>query len=104
MTKKTITLREARKVKGWTMVELSEKSGIGWSMIQAIEQGRTPGNLVTRQRLCDALGYPLRQVFPESVREFQELQELMKGGGKKTVELQGFIRKEKKDGKGKKQS
>ena len=60
------------------MAELSAKSGIGWATIQAIEMGRTPGNIITRHRLSDALHVPFRIMWPDSAGEWGELFEAMK--------------------------
>jgi hypothetical protein len=42
-------------------------------MIQAIEEGRTPGNLLTRHHLADALGLPVRVIWPDAMDEVKEL-------------------------------
>jgi transcriptional regulator with XRE-family HTH domain len=78
MKRKTITLREARQAAGMSLVELAQKSGVGWATIQAIEHGRTPGGLITRHHLSDALGVPFSQMWPDSIEETRELFEAMK--------------------------
>ena len=78
MKRKSITLREARQAAGMSLVELAQKSGVGWATIQAIEFGRTPGGLITRHHLSDALGVPFSQMWPDSIEETRELFEAMK--------------------------
>jgi transcriptional regulator with XRE-family HTH domain len=85
MKRKTITLREARLGKGWTLLQLSQKSGVGWATIQAIEAGRTPGNLLTRHHLADALGVPVRTIWPDAMDEWGELFEAMKKDQRREV-------------------
>jgi len=70
---KSITLREARQAAGLTIQELSAKSGIGWATIQGIETGRFAGGFVTRHRIADALGVPMRVLWPDSLDEMGEL-------------------------------
>jgi DNA-binding XRE family transcriptional regulator len=82
MKQKTITLREARERKGWTIAELAQASGIGWATVQAIEAGRMPGSIITRHRLSDALGLPLRAIWPDSMKALAELRAILKEKGR----------------------
>lgn len=80
---KTMTLREARQAAGLSMSELAQKSGVGWGTVQAIEQGRTPGNLITRHHLADALGIPVRNIWPDAMDEVKELFRAVKRDGRR---------------------
>lgn len=47
-----MTIREARKAKGMTLMQLSEATGIGYRQLQAVEVGDAdPGNLAARNLL-----------------------------------------------------
>jgi len=77
---KTITLRKARTAAGLTMIELARRAGVSPVMVESIESGRTPGSLINRHRLSDALGIPVRLMWPDSMAQYQELARLMKNG------------------------
>lgn len=85
MTRKTMTLREARVAAGMTINELSVASGVHYSTILAIEHNRTPGNIRDRHRLSDALGRPFQEIWPDTVAELAELMNLIKSGRRTKV-------------------
>lgn len=58
-------LKEARKVKGWTVYRLQEKSGIAAANIQHIESGQVCPRIDTLSILCDALDIEI--IIPLSV-------------------------------------
>lgn len=82
--KVTRTMREVRKAQGLTIQELSEKSGVPWGTLQGIDSGRIAGNLITRQKIADALGVPLRALWPYITEEWGELFEAMKRDAKRS--------------------
>lgn len=63
------TLKETRVEAGLTLKELADRTGLTWSTIQAIEQGRTPGSWTARMKLADALHIPIRYLLTEVENE-----------------------------------
>lgn len=60
-----MTLIEARRKRGLTQVELSEKSGVRQQVISAIERGAVQSpNWSTVSRLCAALKVKPEEIFP----------------------------------------
>ena len=57
-------LRDARVAANMTLQELANASGVGWSTIQAIECGRTPGKLTDKTKLAGALRLSFQVLFP----------------------------------------
>ena len=56
MTPVEIRLREVRKDRELTQVQLAERSGIHQSVISRIEAGTSAVSLDILERLCEALG------------------------------------------------
>lgn len=50
------TLGEARKRKGWSMEELARRTGLAYTTVWKIENGKTTGTPSTRLALANALG------------------------------------------------
>jgi transcriptional regulator with XRE-family HTH domain len=73
-------LRDARVAANMTLQELANASGIGWNTIQAIEVSRTPGALVDKMKLADALRMSFRDLFPATYAETGKI--LASGRGK----------------------
>lgn len=59
-------VREARLKAHLSQDELAEGSGLARPTISKIERGETVPSGLSMQRIADALGYPVREVFPES--------------------------------------
>ena len=57
-------LREQRLRRYWTQIELAEKAGVDEVTICHIETGRTKPSLISQQRIADALGLEVGEVFP----------------------------------------
>ena len=54
MTPISIRLKELRKARGWSQVELAERAGIRQGTISAIEKGETKGiDFATLEALAD---------------------------------------------------
>lgn len=51
-------IRRLRKIRGMTMVQLAEKTGVSQGMISHIETGARSGTLETMQKIAEALGVP----------------------------------------------
>jgi transcriptional regulator with XRE-family HTH domain len=65
-------VRDLRKVRGYTLDELAESSGVSRSMISLIERQETSPTAVVLNKLADALGVTLAALFsdePGSVAE-----------------------------------
>ena len=57
-------LKETREAKGWTQIELSEKSGVSRATISAIEYNQTVCvKTATLTKLADALGKSVGALF-----------------------------------------
>ena len=63
---KKMTLREAREMRGLTKAELARRSHVPYPRLEAMENGRTPGDWNTHVSLVLALGVTLKEVFPET--------------------------------------
>lgn len=90
MKQKRMTMREAREAAGMTLAQLSEKSGIGWNLLQAIEANRTPGSLITRHKIADALRVPLRVIWPDTFKEAIVVQKIIEKDQRRLEEEQGI--------------
>ena len=73
MNKDSASLRAARKAAGLTILELAERAGLTWGVVQSIEVGRYVGKLSAKFALADALGSILRDIFPETYAEICRL-------------------------------
>jgi transcriptional regulator with XRE-family HTH domain len=60
-------IRRLRKKKGYTLNNLSERSGLSTSMLSQIENARVNVNLNTLTEICNALDYPLVSLFGEEM-------------------------------------
>jgi transcriptional regulator with XRE-family HTH domain len=65
------SLKKIRKLKGWTLKELSERSGIPLSTIGNFETGRTRVSPKVLKRLSTSLRVSENQILSESL-EFQK--------------------------------
>ena len=69
------TLREARRKKGWSVLQLSQRSGVSWGVIQRIESGSpsyvpSEGNTAL---LAQALRVPVGSLLSERDRLVERL-------------------------------
>lgn len=73
------TLREMRKNKGLSAMELSQKSGVSPSMISLLETGKQLPSMENFFKLCRALGvsplkfYPKEWLDEQGVSEIEEM-------------------------------
>lgn len=58
-------LRDARLIRGWTLDQLSERSGVSRRMIVNVEAGSTNPSLATLLRLSAAMGIALASLIAE---------------------------------------
>ena len=56
-------LKTARIARGWTQLELAERSGVSRPTISLLERGVTSGNIRTLTCLADALGMSVEYLF-----------------------------------------
>lgn len=56
-------IRKKRLSKGWTMMDLSFESDIDYRQIGRIERGETNFTINTLIRICNALGYKLKNII-----------------------------------------
>ncbi|MCL6516676.1 helix-turn-helix transcriptional regulator [Alicyclobacillus sp.] len=59
-------LKKLRLARNLTVRELAQRAGVSVSYVYAIEAGSRGHNLVKLQRIADALGVPLSQLWGES--------------------------------------
>jgi transcriptional regulator with XRE-family HTH domain len=57
-----MTLKELRKKKAMTLLELASLSGVSAISISRIEQGKHEARPSTRKKLAAALGVPVEQI------------------------------------------
>ena len=58
-------VRELREGRGWTQEQLAAKCGRHWTYIGGIERGERNPTLRVIVDLAQALGVPVRDLFPE---------------------------------------
>lgn len=59
-------VREYRLRRYLSQVDLAEKAGLNEVTICHIETGRTKPSMISRQRIADALGLEVGEVFPDA--------------------------------------
>lgn len=58
-------IRALRKQAGFSLAELSQKSGLALGTLSRIENGKAGANVNTHMRLSEALGIPLAELYRE---------------------------------------
>lgn len=58
-----IRVRALRKGKGWSLEQLSSKSGIALATLSRLENGKGSGTFRTHQKLAEALGLTLSELY-----------------------------------------
>lgn len=58
-----IQLRQRRRVKGLTLIELSKQAGLSVGLLSQIERGISSPSLKSMTQICTALGIPLSWLF-----------------------------------------
>jgi len=56
-------IRELRQRRGWTLEELSSRSGLSVSFLSQVERGLSSLSISSLQAICEALGIPLTYFF-----------------------------------------
>jgi len=56
-------IREVRSLRGWTLKQMSEMSGLNINTLSLIEKGKTSPSIYTLQKLASALEVPLKEFF-----------------------------------------
>jgi transcriptional regulator with XRE-family HTH domain len=65
MMKKPFDMRARRKELGLTLEELGAKAGLSGSVVRQLEVGAFKGTFLTRHKIADALGIPVRFLMSE---------------------------------------
>lgn len=58
-------IKTLRKQAGWTLQELSKKSGLALGTLSRIEQGKAGNTLTTHQKLAEAFGMSLPDLYKD---------------------------------------
>ena len=56
------SLRQLRRLKGWTQRELARQAGVTEQTVVRLESGRGVPRVSTMRAIAEALGVPIRQV------------------------------------------
>jgi transcriptional regulator with XRE-family HTH domain len=56
-------LRRLRKIKEFTLDDISRRSGVGKATLSRIENNITAGTLKTHMKICEALGLSLKDLY-----------------------------------------
>jgi transcriptional regulator with XRE-family HTH domain len=82
-------IREIRGVKGWTLKQLSEMSGLNINTLSLIENGKNSPSISTLQRLATAMDVPIKEFFepadPMTPVIFTRLQERPQAISEKSI-------------------
>lgn len=60
-------MRRAREKRGWTQLQLAEKSGISNRMVSKLERGEREGTITTIELLADAIGISIDEYVGHEV-------------------------------------
>jgi transcriptional regulator with XRE-family HTH domain len=60
----TLRLRTWRERRGWSLRELGERSGVSYVTLQRIEAGAMSPTVATLEKVANALGIVVRDLFP----------------------------------------
>ncbi|MBE3576918.1 MAG: helix-turn-helix transcriptional regulator [Limnochordales bacterium] len=83
-----VTLRQARRERGLTQLQLAELVGVSRQLIQAIEAGKRTPSLGVASRLSSVLGLPMEAIASATMahhRANREVQEVAEKGGETSV-------------------
>ena len=75
-------VRRLREEKGWSQAKLGVESGLGPSGISQIETGRRNPSAASLQRIAEALGVEVRDLFPLGQAPLPDLGEERRGEGR----------------------
>ena len=78
-------VRELRKTKKITLVELSKHTGIAQATLSRIETGRMLGTVESHAKIADCLGLSLAELYAPMDRRYEEIAHLKKEGSRKVV-------------------
>lgn len=56
-------IREVRGLRGWTLKQMAEMSGLNINTLSLVEKGKTSPSIYTLQKLATALGVPIKEFF-----------------------------------------
>ncbi|MFA6600232.1 MAG: XRE family transcriptional regulator [Candidatus Omnitrophota bacterium] len=87
-------IRKLRKEKGMTLVEISEKTGIAQATLSRIETGTMLGTVESHEKIAEALGTGLGQLYAEIDRRYDEIAHQTKDAPKKVTQQGKDVRVE----------
>ncbi len=96
MEKKT-TMRERREQLKLTLEEVAARAGMTSSAVRQMEVGAFNGSLFAKIRIADALELAFKELWPDTMSEMTELEEIQKRDRKRSR----FITTNDFDNKGK---
>ncbi len=78
-------IRDLRKTKKVTLIELSKQTGIAQATLSRIETGRMIGTVESHQKVAEALGLGLAELYAPLDRRYEEIQHAKKEAPRKVV-------------------
>ena len=78
-------VREIRKAKKITLVELSKQTGIAQATLSRIETGTMTGTVESHRKIAEALGLGLAELYAPLDRRYQEIVHSKKEAPRKVV-------------------
>lgn len=78
-------IREIRKAKKITLVELSEQTGIAQATLSRIETDQMTGTVESHQKISEALGLSLAELYAPLDRRYHEISVTKKDAPRKAV-------------------
>lgn len=78
-------VREIRKAKKITLVELSKQTGIAQATLSRIETGTMTGTVESHRKIAEALGLSLAELYAPLDRRYQEISHAKKETPRKVV-------------------
>jgi transcriptional regulator with XRE-family HTH domain len=78
-------IRDLRKQKKITLIELAKQTGIAQATLSRIETGRMVGTVESHQKVAEALGLGLAELYAPLDRRYEEIQHAKKETGRKVV-------------------
>ena len=68
-------IRELRKTRRMTLVEVATKTGIDQATLSRIENGVMVGTLSSHMKIADVLGVPLPQLYDDVIKKIHEVKD-----------------------------
>lgn len=85
MLKVGTRIRELRKAKKVTLVELSKQTGVAQATLSRIETGTMIGTVESHRKIAEALGYSLAELYGPLDRRYEEIVHTKKEAPRKVL-------------------